>query len=492
MPEEVVTALLGTAAAVPIGLRWLRVAQREHYLPGSVVRFWGRWVKAEAPYFVALIVVAAAFRETWLMVLLAAVFPFGLSPVGRTSKLAWTPRLRRLAAVTGTLWLASVVWGLAVGSVWITALPTLLLPLLVDIALLGLAPVERTLGNPWVAKAERRLSQVAPRVIAITGSYGKTSTKVYLTHLLGISHSVVATPASFNNRMGIAKAINEHLVNGTEFFVVEMGTYGAGEIADLCSWIKPEVAVITAVAPVHLERMGTIEAVVAAKREILENVEIAVLNVGDSRLAEVAGDEQRRRKVVRCATTGEADVLVDETGAVLVNGVAVGRVEPETIFLSNLACAVGATLAAGLNADQISGRLISLPIVEHRQSIEKSERGFTIIDDTFNSHPAGAALALQRLPGFGGKKVAVTPGMIELGSEQVGANESFGEDAANAADVVVIVGRTNRSALSKGAARGRASVMVVRTREAAAAWVRENLGPGDTVLYENDLPDHYP
>jgi UDP-N-acetylmuramoyl-tripeptide--D-alanyl-D-alanine ligase len=120
--------------------------------------------------------------------------------------------------------------------------------------------------------------------------------------------------------------------------------------------------------------------------------------------------------------------------------------------------------------------------------------GVTVIDDTFNANPAGAAAALSLLArhGAGGRRVVVTPGMVELGGDQDRENEAFARAAAAVATDVLIVQRTNRAPLQRGAAGGAASVMLVDTREDAVAWVREHLGPGDAVLYENDLPDHFP
>ena len=126
--------------------------------------------------------------------------------------------------------------------------------------------------------------------------------------------------------------------------------------------------------------------------------------------------------------------------------------------------------------------------------MSSSERGFSVIDDTFNSNPAGARVALGLLDrvGDGGRKVVVTPGMVELGPDQFDQNLAFAAESAALADDVLIVGRTNRDALLEGSAKGSASVTVVTSREEAVDWVRQNLGPGDAVLYENDLPDHYP
>ena len=139
-------------------------------------------------------------------------------------------------------------------------------------------------------------------------------------------------------------------------------------------------------------------------------------------------------------------------------------------------------------------RLGGLPRPEHRQTVTRSERGFLVIDDTYNSNPAGARLALTRLPGLtdGGRGVLVTPGMVELGPNQAKENEVFAAAAAEVVDDIVVVGSTNRAALLRGSANGQASVTVVASRDEAVTWVRDNLGPGDAVLYENDLPDHYP
>jgi len=118
--------------------------------------------------------------------------------------------------------------------------------------------------------------------------------------------------------------------------------------------------------------------------------------------------------------------------------------------------------------------------------------GLQIIDDTFNSNPAGAAAALENLGALAGdgRKVVVTPGMVELGRRQAAENAAFAASALAVADQLVVVGETNRAALLKGAGSG--AVVTLPDRQAAVDWVRANLGAGDSVLYENDLPDHYP
>ena len=476
--------LVALAASGAAALRWLRVAQREHYLPGSVTRFAVRWWALGANRLLAVAVllgVVLSRRSPLAGVigsLAVATGPFGLSVTGRTAKLRWTRRLRTLAAAWAVLQLVVVGLGALVGwTVPVAVVAAALVPVLVDAALAATAPLEERLAQPYVAKAAAKLKQVRPTVVAVTGSYGKTSTKGYITHLLAGAKHVVPTPHSFNNRAGLARAVNEHLALGTEVFVAEMGTYGRGEIAELCRFVPPDIAVITAIGPVHLERMHTEEAIVEAKAEILTRASVAVLNVDDPRLAQLADRvEAGGKRVVRCSARDVGNV-------------------PEGIAPTNAACAAAVALELGVPPDVVRTRLADLPAGEHRLTTTLGAGGFAIVDDTYNANPAGAEAALAALARVArpeGKQVVVTPGMVELGPRQPGENRRFAAAAAAQCTHVVVVGHTNRQALVEGTRGGRAEVLMVETRDDAVAWVREHLHEGDAVLYENDLPDHFP
>ena len=230
---------LGVAAISIIlaDLRWLRVAQREHYLPGSATRFGWRWWRS-TPLNIAFAVVAvigagAAVAAPITAVVTGAVVaiaPAGLRLRGRTSCLAWTCRMSQVAALTVALEalgvaLVGVLGGLS-DAVVAAASCAIAVPVFIDAALVLLRPVEDMLAERYVGRASVALARVRPLVVGITGSYGKTTTKTYVTHLLGRDRSVVASPRSFNNRAGLARTVNEHLVPGTEVLVAEMGAYG--------------------------------------------------------------------------------------------------------------------------------------------------------------------------------------------------------------------------------------------------------------------------
>jgi UDP-N-acetylmuramoyl-tripeptide--D-alanyl-D-alanine ligase len=508
---NLVTSIVLLACVAASGVpRWLRVAQREHYLPGSVTRFWVRWLGAGPANVVlgslvlALAVVGIFVSPALLACAVAVVvWPIGLPIRGRTSKLALTRRLRTLAVVVFAL-LAVVAAVLAV----VVSLPAgagvvaIAFPFAVDLALAVLAPLEARLGNRYVVDARSKLDRVQPRVVAVTGSFGKTSTKEHIRDLLGDRYLVVASPASFNNRLGLARAINEHLQPGTEVFVAEMGMYAEGEIRALCEWLPPEIAVLTAVGPVHLERLGSIDAIVRAKSEIFERARIAVVNVDDPRLAAVADDlTQRGLQVRRCGTRDgvglDVALVADPDGTsarLLVDGEGHGARLGDGTHASNLACAVAVARELDVPVDRIVARLDRLAVPAHRLEVRTSDRGVTVIDDTFNANPDGARHALEVLARVdaGGRRVVVTPGMVELGAAQREANEQFARLATETADTLVVVGRTNRAALQRGAGNGNLAVEWVANRDRGTAWVRATLGTGDAVLYENDLPDHYP
>lgn len=498
-------AIAALAGASVTALRWIRVAQREHYLPG-VTRFARIWWTVDSLNVALLIGLVATVVLSGFVPLvgliaigLATGGPLGLGLRGRTSPMSWTDRARRLGLVVAVLVALAIVGAAALGAVPVVVAIPFLVPGFVDLALFVLDPFEHRRGERWVRSAAEALHRVSPKVVAITGSYGKTTTKNLVAHLLGDVRAVVASPASFNNRMGLARAINENLSAGTEIFVAEMGTYGPGEIADLCRWIPPDVAVITALGPVHLERMGSVENIARAKREILDNAPVAVVSIDHPLLEEIAAIEASRREVITVSGEGRADAMVsaDGDGLVRVAGREIGRFPVDAAHPVNVAAALGVCLGLRIDPEIVAAGLPDLPPVPHRRTLGRSERGFEIIDDTFNANPAGASAALEMLMRLGadtGRKVVVTPGMVELGAEQESANVSFATEAGRRGVTdLVVVNRTNRRALVTGAeVGGVGNVILFDTRDEAVQWVRENLGAGDVVLYENDLPDHYP
>jgi len=317
--------------------------QREHYIPGSCLAVALRWARKRPPNQVlapvlgvaALLALtprpaAVAAGACVVAAAGAAVFPAAMPLLDADQRMVVTARLRRLAAACVLLQAL-----LAAGALWLgapAAVGTLaaLTPVIIDLGTLIMRPAEARLVRRFRVKAEATLARVSPRVIAVTGSYGKTSTKNHIRDLLGGTFNVVASPASWNNTTGLSRTVNEHVGPDTEILVAEMGTYGLGEIREMCSWVKPEIGIITAIGPMHLERMKTLDTIAQAKSEILEGVRVAILNVDDERLAQIA-DSVRGAEVWRCGTQRQPGLDVslerdDDIVTVRYQGTKVGSV----------------------------------------------------------------------------------------------------------------------------------------------------------------------
>jgi UDP-N-acetylmuramoyl-tripeptide--D-alanyl-D-alanine ligase len=503
---------VGIVIALPTAAKWLRVAQREHYIAPWVTRIAWLWL-VKAPWNLGLALAAfvnilagyspgsLGIIRTLISFLIVLVLPLGLSVRGRSSKLAWTARLKRLLVA----WIVIVLivgagLSLLIGTAGIP-LTLLLAPILTDLALVILAPIEKRLSRKFVVSARKRLGQVRPKVVAITGSYGKTSTKGYVAHLLSGSFGVVASPASFNNLMGLSRAVNERVVPGTEVFVAEMGVYGTGEIRELSKYFPPDVAAITTIGEAHLARMGSRETIFKAKSEITEKAGTVVLPIDEKELAGLAGKcraEGKRVVTVSVHPEVSADVMVDgDKGTVSVGSETAAVHIPNVGHAVNLAIAVGIAVALGLDLKTIAPRLGALPDSHHRAEVQQAENGLVVIDDTYNSNPVGADRALHGAAEIarerGGDLVVVTPGMVELGHVQYERNRAFAASVAAAGGYLFAIARTNRKALVDGfEGTGGHPVQTFDKRAAAVAAALDQAGERGVILYENDLPDHYP
>jgi UDP-N-acetylmuramoyl-tripeptide--D-alanyl-D-alanine ligase len=515
----VLSVLLAVAYAAQMA-RWLRVLQREHYDPTSMWRFLARWTSpqiggAKTPprtrprrpvtlshALVLAMLVTGVLRVYDFLVLAAVLYglfcPVGLSLRGRTGRLEWTKRLRTVAVVAAGFSLLVAALGALTSIPYLGAvIMVIAVPPVLDLAVRVVAPLEERRAMVFVEKATKRLAQVNPRVVAITGSYGKTSTKHHLAAILGADYGVVSSPRSYNNRAGLSRAVNESLAEGTRVFVAEMGTYGPGEIRALTSWFVPEIAVVTAIGPVHLERMKSLRVVEAAKREITERASVVVLNVDDPLLANWPASlrDEGKRVITAGSQREDVDVRVAVEARrwrIVVEGVTLGTVD-EVIGVqpTNLACALAAAMAVGIANEELLARTQNVAGVAHRLNVESSAAGVAVIDDTYNANPASARAAIKVLADLelSGRRVVVTPGLVELGPEQYGENLRLGQRVAALPGELVAIGRTNALALAAGFER---PPRRFDTRALAVAWARANLGPGDGVLFLNDLPDHYP
>jgi UDP-N-acetylmuramoyl-tripeptide--D-alanyl-D-alanine ligase len=501
-----VVLALFTASSLINHIKWSRIAQREHYVPSYVTKIYFRWVRL-VPYngllfFVSIVLFFSSLWSPYPAIALAVftiLTPMGLSFKSRTSKVNKTERLNRLNVVYFTLVIFLSVASLLLEWGYFLAMIVNLFSFYVyDLALRITKNYEKNKTQHFVQSASQKLNNFKGPIIAITGSYSKTTTKNVLNQILSRHNQSFTTPESFNNRLGIAKSINDDLQNTDEISIIEMGTYGFGEIREICSWVKPHISVITGIAPVHLERMKSLENILEAKSEIVDFAGSVVINGDDNLLLNQARLWAAQKMVIDCSTTSvKAAVYVSfDSGVhkIYIGGEYICELNAPEILQLSIALSVGVLIALDMDVKNYLNNQNELTKTDHRQSILKGNLGQTIIDNSFNSNPISYRSSLKTLAEIdaNGNKYLITPGMVELGSEQFSQNYEFAFNASSIISEALVVGYTNRGSLMLGFEDGGVPVKFFRNRELAVSYLNSVINEDDAVLFENDLPDHHP
>ncbi len=350
---------------------------------------------------------------------------------------------------------------------------------------------ELPISKSHIKDAKAKLEQIKPLIIGITGSYGKTTAKNILAAMLSQKYKVVTTPASYNTPIGIAKAVNGQAFDEGCVFIAEMGARNKGDIAELCSICPPEYSLITGVCPQHLESFKTLENVIATKAEIIPATKRTCFIAADAYeyFSGKNGDIQKCDCV--------SDVVSGEGGTEFTLTLGGNSERVKTKLLGehsayNIGLCACLAYALGVSLQEIVNTASELPFVEHRLQLLQSN-GINIIDDGYNSNPVGARAAVDTLKRFGGKKIVVTPGLVELGVLEQETNQSLGASLVGL-DYVILVGETLVKAVENGyknAGGDMQKLTVVPDLGAAQDKLKSILQKGDAVLFLNDLPNQY-
>ena len=419
--------------------------------------------------------------------------------------LVYTRRVIRLYVVLGTVCLlcSIALKLLGVPTYLLYALPSYLVMLCAKIA----EPMENHINHGFFTAAQKRLAECPDLIkIGITGSYGKTSTKFALREILSQKYRVLASPASFNTPMGLSRVINEQLRAEHQVFIAEMGARHKGDIRELCQLVHPKYGMLTSVGPQHLETFGSIDNIASTKYELID----ALPDDGEAFFASdgayvdrlfalcgkkkfrTGGDADRKSymwvdKLEMNQRGSQFTLMCADGGEIRCRTKLLGRHNIQNI---TLAAAVARRL--GLSMEEIAIGITKIQPVEHRLQLIRG--ALTVIDDAFNSNPSGCQEALQVLSGFPGRRIVVTPGMVEQGEREEELNYAFGTQMKGFADIAILVGPKHtlpifRGMSDSGFAMG--NVHVVKDLNEATTLLGQLGGAGDTVLFENDLPDNY-
>lgn len=382
-----------------------------------------------------------------------------------------------------------------------------LTPILVVLSNIINRPFEKSIQKWYINDAKKMLSDMPDlHVIGITGSYGKTSMKFYLSELLNSQYNTLKTPESYNTPMGVVKTVRMQLKPTHEYFVCEMGARRVGEIKELCDIAHPHDGIITSIGPQHLETFHSIENVVNTKFELADSIPEGgkiYLN-GDNEL--IRGKYSQYKNAVTYGLQDNndyraADISVSYRGTEFTVIAPDGNSCRYTTKLlgehnvQNLLGAIAYCHGTGIALEKLVLPVKRIAAVPHRLQLLDTGGNLCYIDDAYNSNPNGCRAALNVLSLFDACKILVTPGMVELGDKQNELNYEFGREAAKVCDYIVLVGKTQTEPIYKGiidSGYPAEKVFAAEGLTEALGKVKEyNSSRKKIVLLENDLPDNY-
>ncbi len=362
--------------------------------------------------------------------------------------------------------------------------------------------IEKAISNGYLKDAKRILAGYDNLIkIGITGSYGKTSVKFILKRILSEKYNVVATPESYNTPLGIIRTIREHFAPETEVFIAEMGAKKPYDIKEICDIVKPNIGIITAVGPQHLESFKSIENIKKTKFELADECKNVYVNFESAAAKEKAG-EYVTHSYGLCDDyeTYAKNIKITEHGTEF-DVSHFGRefhITTKLLGLHNVVNIVGAiAIALELNVDEnkIRYAVSNLSPYEHRLQKKSFINGSILLDDSYNSNPEGSLAAVKILAEFKNKKkIIVTPGMVELGSREYEYNYNFGSACANVADYLILVGEQRSKPMFAAASEigfDKDKLFVVKQFSNALELLNKLCDNNTIVLFENDLPDNY-
>ena len=383
-------------------------------------------------------------------------------------------------------------------------------PLIIFLANIINYPIERAVYHYYKTKAQNKLKSMTNlKVIGITGSYGKTSSKNILSDILNIRYNALPTPRNLNTYNGLIMTVNNNMDKFTDIFIAEMGAYVKGEIKGLCNLVKPKYGILTTIGTAHLESFGSEENIITGKFELIESLPsdgFAVLNGDDPkqvnyklknkvRVIWIGIDNQDadvRACNIKCSSKGTSfDVMFGNNKE---------KYRFETKLLGkhnvyNILAGIACGFEFGITVEELQSAVKMIRPVEHRLELKKMGL-FYQIDDAYNSNPVGAKNACEVLGMMDGIKIVVTPGMIELGEKENYYNKEFGKQIAEVADYVILIGEKRTKPIFEGLmSKGFSNENVVVFNDVRKAYNFINsLSDGKKdifALFENDLPDTY-
>ena len=352
--------------------------------------------------------------------------------------------------------------------------------------------IEKMLFNGFKVKAQQKIEAMEELiVVGITASYGKTSIKNYIEHLLKAKYKTYATPRSVNTLGGVMKDVNDDLPADTEVYVVEMGARGEGDIAEISTFVNPHYVVVGKIGPAHIEYFKTIENIRNTKMEILKTERLKEAWIHESARVKPESNVHtfgtKENLDIRTIEAAPEHVIENvqatlESTSFTLDGVQYSASILGAFNAMNLAAAVLVAKELGLSDEQIQEGLSTLKAVDHRlQRIDAG--GKVILDDSFNGNIDGMMASFDLASTYEGRKVVITPGLVEVDDA---LNVQVAQRANEVFDIVVVTGDLNYAIFKEYVEADK--LVKLATKGEMEAMLVEQTRPGDLILFANDAP----
>lgn len=419
-------------------------------------------------------------------------------------KLAITKRVKRILVLDLSL-VALVIFILTMTlpQILVALISIQLLPFLLVISNIILSPVEMHIQKKFKNEAIRKIKKLNPTVIGITGSYGKTSTKHILAHILSGNLPVLWIPGSINTEMGITRIIREKLTEQHKYFIVEMGAYFKGSIDKLCRLVNPQHGIITSIGQSHYEHFKTQETIAAAKFELGEWV---IKNDGILIVNSLQINEKFLPKNIKMIKVGkDSDIYISNVVQTR-DGLNFNFHKNNQVYdittpiygehqAMNIALSIEMASKLGMPMNTILTTLKTLPQINHRLEVLHKNNDIIIVDDAYNSNIDGFKSGLNLLQVLRKtRRILITPGMVELGKMHDQQHYEIGKYAGERVDIAIIIRSDRIPTFVKGfseTSSQKTELIELNSFSEAQSWMQKNLQKGDVVLLENDLTDIY-
>lgn len=499
----------------------LTIYQQEHYDSNKLIKNTNSYYKKTYMYFNYIIIITSLFTKWYLHLLI--LFFGTLSLFIKNNfiiKLKTTSRIKRLI-ITNILIITILIILIYIFIpkilLFTYSLITILAPFILIISNVLNKPIEKAISKYYLKKAKIKLNNNKTIIkIALTGSFGKTSTKNILNRILSENYYTLATPKSYNTLQGISKTINDSLDNNTEIFICEMGAFRKNEIKEMTKYINPHISIITEIGPQHLDTFNNIENIIDTKFEIIDNANkntIGILNYDNEYIKErkitsiqniytvgitnkktlfYANNINIKNKNNQIITT--FDIINTITNETLhIDTVLLGYHNIYNILIAYATIQALKKYQINIANETFIETIYNMESIPHRLSKTQLDNIY-IFDDSYNSNIKGFINAIEIIYRMNTKKIIITPGIVDLKDKTLEYNELIATKLLNFDEIYLIDNYSSRYIKKKLEELNYLNIYTYNTYQQAYNEVLKKYHQKDfevSLLIENDLPDNY-